>query len=124
MFQFNARQHNPEQSPDAVPAGQYRVVIDKTNQKETKAKDGGFLAFAIKIIEGQFAGRVITHNVNLWNKNAQTVEIAHKQMSAICHAIGVLDVQGQDGVPDNFVPMLHNRPFRVDVSVEIGRAHV
>lgn len=117
-FQFNARQHNPDQTPDPVPEGRYKVIIEKTNLKETKNKDGAMIDVRLKIIEGQYANRTLQTNLNVFNKNPQAVEIAHKELSAICHCVGVFDIVGQDGAQDNYLPMLHNIPLSCDVTVE------
>lgn len=117
-FQFNARSVQPEQTPTPVPKAQYKLMISKSNMKANKNNDGGFIVIDCPILEGQFQGRTLQNRYNMWNKNPQAVEIAHKQFSALCHALNVLDVQSQDGAEDNYVPMLHNIPFLADVAVD------
>jgi hypothetical protein len=120
MFQFNARTVNPDQTPEPIAAGRYRVAIAKSNLKETKAKDGAMIDLRFNVLDGPFQGRQLNTNLNVFNKNPTAVEIALKELSAIGHCVNVLDIAGQDGAVDNYLPMLHNLPFLVDVTVEDG----
>jgi hypothetical protein len=115
-FNFNARQVAPNQTPPVMPAGRYRVIIESSDLKQTKAGDGGYVSLMIKSID-TVSGKV-QHNLNIYNKSAQTVQIAFEQLSAICHAINVLDVVAQDNSPGNYLPMLHNIPFMADITVD------
>ena len=50
----------------------------------------------LDIIDGEYKGRKLFDRLNLWNSNAQAVEIASKTMSAICHAVGLLQVRNHE----------------------------
>jgi len=120
-FQFNARTVAPQVALDPVPEGWYKVVIDKSNVKPTRDGQNGMIELQCKIIEGQFQTRVLYYNLNLWHNNATTVEIAYKQLSAICHVVGQYDINAPDNAPaDNYLPMLHNVPFMVHAVVTQG----
>ena len=58
-------------------------------------KDGGgqYLWLELDVLEGPLAGRKLFDRLNLVNASAQTVEIAQRTLSAICHATGRLQVQ-------------------------------
>src|SRR3954471_18291610 len=101
-----------------VPEGWYKVVIRKSNTKPTRAdpQNSGMLALECEILEGEFKGRNIYWNLNLWNKSQQAVEIAYKQLTALTYVTGVFGLAAQPG-PDNFAPMLHNIPFFMHVVV-------
>lgn len=87
------------------------VIISASEMKETQAKDGsGFLELTLQIIEGPNQGAEGAYRLNIFNKNEKAQEIAHRQLSAICHAIGVLQVADS--------AMLHNRPFRAVVGLQ------
>jgi hypothetical protein len=57
----------------------------------------------LDVLEGPHQGRKIWDQLNLVNPNQQTVEIAQRTLSAICHATGKLQVN--DSVDLHLVPM-------------------
>ena len=77
-----------------MPAGVYLAEITKAEMKETNAKDGKYLALTFTIIDGEFTKRNVFTNLNLVNKNADTVRIAESDMKAIMEA-GGLDEAGE-----------------------------
>jgi hypothetical protein len=99
-----------------LPADTYTVVIVRTEIKPTRAGDGELLSVMNEVIEGKFSGRKIFDNLNLVNKSSQAVEIAQKKLSAICHAVGVLQVVETS--------QLHDIPLRVTVRIKEGRNEV
>lgn len=88
---FDATQVAPDQGiGDPLPTGWYNVAIDESEMKPTNDGAGTYLKLRFDVLDGQFKGRKLWEQLNLKNANAQTVEIAQKQLSAICHAVGVL----------------------------------
>jgi hypothetical protein len=116
---FDARTVTPAIGVDPVPDVCYIVIVLKSNIKATNAGVGGLLELILQIIEGQYNGRTIYWNLNLFNKSAQAVEIAYKQLSALCHVVGQFHVQDQN-VPDQNVPQLHNIPFNAHAVIAQG----
>lgn len=113
QLNFNARTVAPNSgTPDPVPAGWYNVMIDQSEEKPTGNGNGAYLELRFNVLDGQYAGRKLFHRLNLKNQNAQAVEIAFGQLSAICHAVNVMDV------PDSQV--LHGIPLKVKVAVRAG----
>lgn len=84
---FDARQFQPQQGTPAHPPGMFDAQISGTEIKPTSSGSGGM--FAVEFTTP--AGR-ITRNYNLWNQSAQAVEIANKELSALCHATGVYNL--------------------------------
>lgn len=120
-FTFDPRTVAPQTAMVPVPDGWYKVVIKKSNIKPTAKGDGSYLELYHEVIEGQFTGRPIWWNLNLFNPNAQTVDISFKQLSAICHCIGHYNpINSQDNAPDNATPMLHNQPYYIWVITPPG----
>ncbi len=107
---FDARNVDPTQSVPQLPVGRHPVVITHSELKENKNKDGGFLELILTITEGPAKGQSGAYRLNLYHSNGQTVEIAYRQLSAICHAVGVYQVQDSQ--------QLHNLPFMVDVGLQ------
>lgn len=121
VLNFNARNVTPMVALDPVPENWYKVVIAKSNMKKTKDETGMMLALECSIIEGQYQGRVVYWNLNLFNASQQASEIAAKQLSAISHVTGVYDVADVGG-PDNSTPMIHNIPFLAHIVVQPGNS--
>ena len=94
--------------------GDYLMHIVKTEFKETKKKDGHYLACQLKVIEGENKGRVVFINLNLDNPNPVAVEIANKELNSICQACGLEGVEDSDE--------LLNIPMSVKLKVKKGDA--
>ena len=94
---------------DPVPAGWYNVMIDESEMKPTKAEGGLRLSLRFTIMDGQYANRKVFTGLNLKNANPVAQEIAYKQLSAICHAVGIMQVQDSQ--------QLHGRPLKIKVKV-------
>lgn len=109
MKPFDSTQHDPTQSGGQLPVGKMiKVVIVNSEVMPTKSKDGGLLKLDLEVIEGEHKGATGVHRLNLYHSNPQTVEIANKQLSGICHVVSVFKV--------NDSAQLHNIPFCVDVA--------
>lgn len=105
---FDATQVEPDKGfGDPLPTGWYNVAIDESEMKPTTEGTGSYLKLRFDVLDGQYKGRKIWEQLNLRNPNAQTVEIAQKQLSAICHAVGVLKPAKSEE--------LHNKPLKVRV---------
>ena len=107
---FDANTVDPSAPVSAVPAGTYIVCITNTEQKATRAGDGHYLKVEHTIQDGEYKGRKIFDNLNLWNKNETAARIAWADLSAICHAVGILQVQD--------TAQLHGQPHLLTVTVE------
>lgn len=98
---------------DPVPAGWYNVMIDESEMKPTKTEGGLRLSLRFTILDGQYANRKVFTGLNLKNANPVAQEIAYKQLSAICHAVGVMQVQDSQ--------QLHGRPLKIKVKVRAAQ---
>lgn len=104
---FNATEVEPTSSFDALPAGKYLAAITESEVKPTKNGAGSYLQLTFTILDGEYKGRILWARLNLNNPNATAVKIARSDLSAICHAVGVL--QPRDSVE------LHNIPLIITV---------
>ncbi|MBN46249.1 MAG: hypothetical protein CMH23_07225 [Methylophaga sp.] len=104
---FNAQQYDPTQGVGGLPIGRHPVVIESSEVKANSKNDGGYLQLNLKIIDGPQQGTTGAYRLNLYHSNQQVVEIAHRQLSAVCHCVGVFNVQDSG--------QLHNIPFVVEV---------
>ena len=109
---FNAQQFDPTQGGGSLPVGRHPVIIESWEVKANKANDGGYLQLNVKLIDGPQTGTTGAYRLNLYHSNPQTAEIAHRQLSAICHCVGVFNVQDSG--------QLHNIPFIIEVGLQKG----
>jgi hypothetical protein len=86
---FNANDHQPLGSIEAVPSGWYPVKITKSEFKENSQKTGRYLELTATITDGDYKGGMLITRLNLENPNSTAVEIAQRTLSSICHAIHV-----------------------------------
>lgn len=110
QLNFDASQVAPDAGvAEAIPAGWYNVMVDESEMKPTKDGNGAFLAMRFTVLDGQFVNRKVFTRLNLRNANPVAQEIAYKQLSAICHAVGVMQVADST--------QLHGRPLKIKVKV-------
>jgi len=105
---FDANGVNPTQGAGQLPLGRHPVVIGESNVKANRDNTGGFAEFILSIIDGPNAGQTGAYRLNLYHANPQTVDIAQRQLSALCHVTGQLQIQD--------TAQLHNHPFMVEVT--------
>jgi hypothetical protein len=111
LLHFDARTVAPDQgTPEPIPAGWYKVVMDSSEMVPTKDGVGMRLSLVFKIIDGQYTNRKIFEGLNLKNASPVAQEIAYKQLSAICHATGVLVAEDS--------AQLHNIPLQIKVKLK------
>ena len=91
----------------ALPTGDYAVIITDSEFKDSK-RGTQYLSLTYQVIEGQGKGRNLWHNLNLSHPNPKAQEIAQRELSAICRAVGKMEIQDS--------AELHNIPHRVHVT--------
>lgn len=89
------------------PAGKYQAVIVDSEMKPNKAGTGEYLQLEFEIIEGEYKNRKLWTRLNINNPNPDAVRMARADLSAICHAVNV--IQPGDSVE------LHNLPLTITV---------
>lgn len=104
---FDATSVDPTQGTGQMSVGRHPVVIESSEVKGSKAGDSGYLQLNLRVTDGPGQGEGGPIRLNLYHSNAKTVEIAFKQLSAICHVTGVFRLEDSS--------QLHNIPFIVDV---------
>jgi hypothetical protein len=101
---FDATTVEPNKPFEPLPPGRYLVQIVTSEMRPTKDGMGQYLWLEMDVLEGEFAGRKLFDRLNLVNGNPTTVEIAQRTLSAICHAIGRMQVQDSEEL--HLVPMI------------------
>ncbi|PWS34443.1 hypothetical protein DFH01_25860 [Falsiroseomonas bella] len=107
---FDAGSVEPAKPFEPLPAGKYRAQIVESEMAATRAGDGQMLKLTLEILDGPHAHRKLWDQLNLVNPNSQTMEIAQRTLSAICHATGQMQVSDSE--------QLHFKPMRVTVKYE------
>ncbi len=107
---FDATEVAPAVPLEVLPPGKYLTHLIESEMAPTKAGDGQLLKLVFEILEGAHARRRIFDQLNLVNRNQQTVEIAQRHLSAICHAVGQMHVTDSE--------QLHFKPLFVTLKVE------
>lgn len=81
---FDATTVEPSQGGTKHPVGNFPFQIKSTDILPSKDNKSGMFRVTFETPVG-----TIDRNFNLWHENTQTVEIAQKQLSALCHATGI-----------------------------------
>jgi hypothetical protein len=109
---FDATAVAPREPMDVLREGDYPVLIEASEWKETKKRDGAYLELTLQVTDGEYKGRKLWDRLNLSNPNTAAVDIAQQTLSAICHAVGVLKVSDS--------AQLHDKPMVAKVKVKQG----
>ena len=109
ILNFNATTVEPAGEFTALPAGIYTAQITESELKQTKSGTGHYLQLTWRVLDGQYANRLIFERLNIANANETAQKIGQQQLSALCHAAGVLQVQDSS--------QLHNKPVRIKVTI-------
>lgn len=108
---FDANQYAPKQAGTTHPIGKFPATISNTSIEPTKDGQGGMF-----IVEFTTQAGSISQRYNLWNQSEKAVQIAHGQLSALCHATGVFKLQWEnDGAA------LRNGKCQIEVVEQIDK---
>lgn len=99
-----------------IPAGKYQAEIIQSEIRPTKNGDGQLVWLEFGINDGEYAGFKFETRLNIVNANPQAVEIAKRDLSAICHAVGVMNVSDTE--------QLHFKPMLVTLKVQPAKPYV
>jgi hypothetical protein len=108
---FDPSKVEPAQPFDTIPPGDYVAQIVKSDMEDTTT-GGRMLVLEFDVLEGEFANRKLWARLNLVNSSAQAVQIAQRELSAICHAINSPPISDSEA--------LHFQPMIITVKVQPG----
>ena len=112
---FDATSVPPQTGFEPVPNGTYRAMIVESEVKPTKESGGQYLQLTWQILEGECKGRKIWDRLNIQNASAEAQRIGQSQLSAVCHATGVLKLTSSQ--------QLHNIPCDVKTVVKESKGY-
>jgi hypothetical protein len=95
---------------DPFPNGKYVMAIIESETVPTKAGDGTRLNLTFEILDGEYKGRRMWEGLNIKNPNPDTQKWALADLSAICHATGVMQLSNAS--------QLHNIPMVVSTKIK------
>ena len=95
-------------APVVLPPGKYTVAITSEQIVDLSNGRGTALAFNYTVKEGPQKGAVVRELLNLWHTSQDAVGMARSRLAAIVKALGLQQLGD--------TTILHNRPFRVQVS--------
>jgi hypothetical protein len=101
---FDATTVEPNKPLEPLPPGRYVVQIVNSEMRPTKDGMGQLLWLELDVLEGEYAGRKLFDRLNLVNANPTTVEIAQRTLSAICHAVGKMQVDDSEQL--HLIPLM------------------
>lgn len=95
MRNFDATNIPPQQAGGKHPEYSGPATITGTRAEPTKDGTGGMFVVTYTTPAGSIDSRY-----NLWNKSEKAVEIANKELSALCHATGIFKLSmSADNLP-------------------------
>lgn len=120
---FNANDVEPDVPYEPLPTGWYAMAIVASELKKSKNLAQGptpdtvvqnqYLQLDLEIhapYHPELKKRTATARLNIWNVNAKACEIAQAQLSAICRAVGVMQVTDSSAL--HFKPMACRLVFK------------
>lgn len=98
------------QEYSVLPPGMYMAAVVDSERKETKAGDGAYLSLKMQIIDGEHKGRIVFHNLNLWNKNETATQIAYSELRKLGEALNMPTFQDSGE--------FHDKPMTIKLDVD------
>lgn len=93
-----------------LPAGEYEMMIVKSETKPTKSGNGHYLELEMHVVSGQHSGRRHWERLNLDNPNQQAVKIAQEALAKLCMALNIDDVEDSE--------QLHDQVFIAEIGID------
>lgn len=110
QFNFDSSQVAPQESIAPIPAGVYLAQIVESDVRPLKSGQGRALSLMFTVLSGPYVNRKVFTNLNVEHRgSAEAERIAQAQLSALCHAVGVIHLQD--------TTQLHMRPVMIRVKV-------
>lgn len=113
QLQFNSAAVEPTEAMEAIPAGEYTLLVKNVELKPTKAGTGSYLNLQLSVQGGPMNGKTVFDMITYSNPNPQAVEIGHRKLSGLCRAAGIVQLTDTG--------MLLNRVVNGKVSIKIDK---
>lgn len=93
---FDSSKVEPNKALDPIPAGKYLVAIAEATFGEINSGKGSAIKITHEIADGEHRGRKVFSNLCIVHENQQTQEIAERQLSGLCRALGIGQLSNTD----------------------------
>src|SRR5882724_2791510 len=90
---FNAANVQPAEPFTPISGGSYPLWVIESAVKTTKSGKGQMAELTYEVLDGPHKGRKIWGSINIAHENQQAEQIGQRQLSALCHATGVIQLQ-------------------------------
>lgn len=107
QLQFDASRVAPSVPMEVMPTDWYTAQAVESELAQTQNKQGSYVNIQFELLAGPYKGRRVFARHTWQNANQQAVEIGQREMSALCHATGVLQLADTQ--------QLHGRPVEIRV---------
>ncbi len=107
QLNFNANEVEPRMGFEVIPAGKYNAVIYESEILPARSGVGQYLKLGFVIIDGEYQNRKLWTRLTLDHPNPNAVRMAKANLSAICRAVGVMQMTD--------TTELHNRPLVITI---------
>ena len=87
---FDATKVEPNNGYVPLPDGRYLCLVEKVAEVPTKNGKGTMVVAELVVVDGKHKGRKLTHRMNVIAENPTAQSIGRGQLSALCHAVNVL----------------------------------
>jgi len=95
-FNSNAVEPSAARDGEPLPAGLYTVEITGADIKPLKNGNGTGLNIEFTVVDGPHSKRKVWSFLCIAHSNSQTEQIAQSQLSAICRAVGIAQLDDTD----------------------------
>lgn len=113
QFAFSTQGIDTENRFEALPPGEYTVMVTESEIKTTQSGAGRYISLAFEVqAPDAFRGRKLWDNMNIENPSIKAVEIAKRQLAQLVKACGMEDIQD--------TTQLHHIPVIAIVKIDKG----
>lgn len=91
MFNLDLTEVKESTGFKPVPAGEYTVLLDDCQIKETKSGSGEYINAKFRILGGEQEGKFLFSMFNIKNENPKAVEIGLQQLKMFMKCAGFAD---------------------------------
>jgi hypothetical protein len=94
QFAFSTHGIDTENRFEALPPGEYTVMVTDSAIKTTQAGTGRYISLEFDVqAPDAFRGRKLWDNMNIENPSAEAVEIAKRQLAQLVQSCGLQEIQ-------------------------------
>lgn len=93
-----------------LPEGVYNCILSNSSEQVGKSSGVKYIRIEYTVISGEYEGRKVNENLNLWSANPKASNFAKARLKAICEAVGVVAPKSTE--------QLHDRKLTLTINVK------